>query len=235
MRHAGGPCDQTKSHPHSRHHNRSRRAGAVGRTCPRRSQSRDRLCRQPPLFGNLRVRPATGADLFGNHGRDARCQSHYLGHGLQGRSRAAGRHGDIVRLRQEPRGLSRGFWLLSRSWRCGRRCLAACRRDQPIAGAVAGHRRRFRGCTGESATGDGARSRLRRARTASSAPHQGGGGRERRPCRRRALCRGLRHRYPDPRFLRDQVRHVSADGHSGTQRRAYARQTRADRGMAAGR
>ena len=78
-----------------------------------------------------------------------------------------------------------------------------------------------------------ARSRLRRARAASAAPHQGGGGREGRPCRRRALCGWLRHRYPDPRLLRDQVRHFGADRHSGAKGRAFAQRSCADRSVEA--
>ena len=53
------------------------------------------------------------------------------------------------------------------------------------------------------------------------------GGAQGRPCRCRALCRGLRHRYPDPRFLRDQIGDLGADRHSRAQGRADARSARA--------
>ena len=182
----------TKSHPHSRRHASSQRAGAVSRPRPRCAESGDRLPRQHPLFGNLRLRPRPPERIFSETTAAMPGVSLiYLGDGLQGRSRAEGRHGDVVRPRPEPRGLSRGPWLLSRSWRCGRRRLAACRGDAS---------RRRCCCLRSPAlpwSHRQARNWPRRSIAPLPSPNSrrcatpGGGGREGRARRRRALCRRL--------------------------------------------
>ena len=49
---------------------------------------------------------------------------------------------------------------------------------------------------------------------------------------RRALCRGLRHRHPDPRLLRDQIGDLGAGRNSRAPGQARARSARAGRGVA---
>ena len=217
---------------HSRDHDCPQRAGALRRAGARRSQGRHRLCRQHPVFGNLRVRPAAGPDFSRNHRRDARRQPDHLGDGLSGRSGAEGHHGDVPRPRPQPRGLSRRSRLLSRSRRCRCRYLGAVSGCQIIAGAVARYRGAFGGRACQSPIGGRARPRLCRARAAAEPRDQGDCGAEGRPRRRRTLRRRLRHRYADPRLLRDQVGDISADGHPRAQGRADARSACADRGVA---
>ena len=67
---------------------------------------------------------------------------------------------------------------------------------------------------------------------ADLSPHQGGGGGEGRSCRRRALCKRLRHRHADTRLLRDQIGDLGPDGHSGASGQADARWSGAGCGVA---
>ncbi len=218
-------------HSHSCHHDRAQRAGAVGCARPRRAKGRDRLRRQYPLFGDLRLRPGPerifaettaampGAGLITwalNYRVDRARKDVTVTLLGFGRSHAVYRedlgcyldHGDPVAditLPADDR---------SRSRRC-------CRRSrEPAVVAPAKPQLPPRSIAPSPSP------------SAAVPPHQGSRGGQGRPCRRRALCRRLRHRHADARFLRDQVGDLGADRHSRAQGRAHARPARAGCGVA---
>ena len=192
MRHAGGPCDHDEI------------SSSFSPPPPLSARWR---CRPPAPATFPKSRPALSPTssvrkpssparpperiFAGDHGRDARRQSHYLGAWTTG-SIARGRDVTVTLF---------GFGRSHAVYREGFGCYldhgdavadtslpaAEIKPSQVLLPDIAGA---FRGCTANAATGGRARSRLCRARTAAAAPHQGGGGRERRPRRRRALCRG---------------------------------------------